>query len=198
MWPGGSRCGDGGWIERADGVREPSGSPQRHHALGRFGPSGRRSGSRARAGCRIGAGCPPAPGNAARVPGGDDVAAPGAAHGGLTDLHRLGHHHQPGLSAERRTGRPGAQYPVLVPREHRRHHLRGRDLRRLLGVGHRAHGLAGRPLPATAHCGLGHLRLRPDGGLHGIRHQHLRLLPRPPRRRRLPGQHHGGARFAPG
>ena len=40
-----------------------------------------------------------------------------------------------------------AQHPVLVSRQHRGYHLRGRDLGRLRGLGHRPHGLAGGPVP---------------------------------------------------
>ena len=78
-----------------------------------------------------------------------------------------------------------SQHPVVLPRLDRGHHLRGGDLGRIPRFGHPADGLAGRPLPAPAHHRLGHPRVRADGGRDGLRHEHLRVLPGPPRCRHL-------------
>ena len=113
----------------------------------------------------------------------------GLRNAGSTDVRHPGHHRHARQSCRAGAGRPRSQHPVLVPRQHRRHHLRGGYLGRLPGPGHRADGLAGRPLPTGAHRRLGHLRLRADGGRHGVRHQHLRVLPGPLRRRHLAVEH---------
>ena len=113
----------------------------------------------------------------------------------FVDPGRHRHARQP---AELGAGGPRSQHPVLVPREHRRHHLRGRDLGRLPGPGHRPDGLAGRPLPPCADHRLGHVRLRPDGVRHRAGDEHLPVLPGPLRRRDLPVQQQQRQRFAAG
>ena len=104
----------------------------------------------------------------------------------------------PWTTCRARARRPRPQHPVVVSRLDRGHHLRGGDLGRLPRPGHRPDGLAGRPVPACAHHRLGHVRVRPDGGRHGLGHQHLRLLPGPLRCRYLAVEHEQRPRLAAG
>ena len=90
------------------------------------------------------------------------------------------------------------EHPVVVPCLHRRHHVRGGDCRRFPRPGDPAHGLARRPLPASTDHRLGHLRVRADGGRHGLRHEHLRLLPGPLRRRHFAVEHQQRPRLVAG
>ena len=145
--------------------------PVRRHECGRPGPPGGRFGCRAAAGGRIDAGVPLPRGHAPRGRGGADLAPRGAAHGGSTRLHHPGHHRHAGQPADVRARRPVSEHPVVLPRLDRRHHLRGGHLGRIPRPGHPADGLAGRPLPATAHHRLGHRRLRADGGRDWLRHR---------------------------
>ena len=113
-------------------------------------------------------------------------------------LHRPRDHRHTRQPAELRTGRPGAQHPVVVPRLHRSDHIRGGHRRRFPRPGYLADGVAGRPVPACAHHRVGHLRVRPHGVRLRIGDQYLRVLPGSFRRWHLPSQYQQRPRLPAG